>query len=182
MSEQSGHLIVRAREARHAGRLEDAMRDLLQAVDLCRRSHEELKLAAALEALGQIERDLHHPDAARRHYEEAAAIFAVEKYDLGVAHAIRHIADIHREAGNIEEAESSYDHALWLYRDIQDTPPLDLANAIRGLAILKSDSAQSARARELWTEARDLYSKANVTAGVDECSHRLKSLSNKSAT
>ena len=182
MPAQSDELIAQAREARRARRTDDAKRDLLQAIDLLRRDHEQLKLAAALEGLGQIERDLHHLDAARQHYEEAAAIFAVGKYELGLAHAIRHVADIHREAGSIELAESSYNHALWLYRDIPDATPLELANAIRGLAILKSDSGQFDRARELWTEARNLYAAANVQAGVDESTHRLELLSKKSAT
>jgi hypothetical protein len=48
-----------------------------------------------------------------------------------------------------------------------------LANAIRGLAILKSDTADAEAARALWEEARDLYAAVNVKAGVAESNRRL---------
>jgi hypothetical protein len=48
-----------------------------------------------------------------------------------------------------------------------------LANAIRGLAILKTDAGEAATARALWEEARDLYATLNVDAGVAESNHRL---------
>jgi hypothetical protein len=85
---------------------------------------------------------------------------------LALAHTIRHVADIHRVQGNPQLAEPCYDEALGLYRANAATPPLDLANAIRGLALLKNDKA-------LWAEARDLYASLDVQAGVDECSRWL---------
>ena len=59
------------------------------------------------------------------------------------------------------------------YRKHPETPPLDLANAIRGLALLKSDSKRPESARALWHEARELYAAVNVEAGVAESNHRL---------
>jgi len=70
-------------------------------------------------------------------------------------------------------AGACYHEALGIYRSHAETPPLDLANAIRGLAILKSDTADAEAARALWEEARDLYAAVNVKAGVAESNRRL---------
>jgi hypothetical protein len=96
---------------------------------------------------------------------------------LRLAHTVRHVADIRREAGRPDLSESCYHEALNLYRNHAMTPPLDLANAIRGLAILKTDAGDTATARALWEEARDFYAAVNVEAGVAESSRRLALLS-----
>jgi hypothetical protein len=70
-------------------------------------------------------------------------------------------------------AEPCYHEALTIYRAHKETPPLDLANAIRGLALLKSNAGEVEEARALWAEARDLYAAVNVEAGVKESSRRL---------
>ena len=64
-----------------------------------------------------------------------------------------------------------------LYRASQDAPPLDLANAIRSLAVLTGQSGQTDRALPLWTEARNIYEEAGVQGGVNECSARIARLS-----
>src|SRR5258705_82111 len=53
---------------------------------------------------------------------------------------------------------------------------LDLANAIRPLAILREDAGAVEEAKRLWTEARDLYAAVDVAPGVAECSSRLARL------
>ncbi len=100
MSEVSDDLIRHASQARREHRLADAKRDLVEAVDLCRKAGTRIELAKALTGLGQIERDLHDNDAARGHYEEAVAIYREEGDALKLAHTIRHLGDIHRHEGN----------------------------------------------------------------------------------
>ncbi len=56
-------------------------------------------------------------------------------------------------------------------------PSLDLANAIRPLAILKDDAGEVEDAKRLWEEARDLYAAADVREGVAESVARLARLS-----
>lgn len=121
--------------------------------------------------LGQIERDPGNLGAARQHYEEAVAIYPTQGDPLKLAHTVRHVADILQDQGELDLAEPCYDEALKIYRADQRTPPLDLANAIRGLAILKHGEAEQAKL--LWTEARDLYASAGVQAGAAESSRRL---------
>jgi len=86
-----------------------------------------------------------------------------------LAHAIRHLADIHRDLGDTPSAESCYREALSLYRDLPDVGPVDLANAIRPLALLLESQGKSGEARSLFEEARGLYATGGVQAGVAEC-------------
>ena len=146
---------------------------------MCRKAGSRAELAKALTGLGQIERDLHRREVALQHYEEAVAIYRAEGDVLMLAHSIRHVADIHLDEGRAELAEPHYHEALNLYRSHEQTPPLDLANAIRGLAILTHDAGRTDEARLLWQEARDLYAVVNVEAGVAESSRRLALLAQK---
>jgi hypothetical protein len=76
----------------------------------------------------------------------------------------------------LEQAEVCYDEALLFYRGHDRTDPLDLANAIRPLAILKEATGDVEDAKRLWAEARDLYEAVDVRAGVAECVSRLDRL------
>jgi tetratricopeptide (TPR) repeat protein len=145
MSPAADKLLTQALRARREGRHQDAKHDLVAAVDLCRKADNQMELAAALTALGQIERDLRHGGAARQYYEEAVRIYRAEGDDHRLAHAIRHLGDIHRSDRRLELAESCYNEALALYRSDKRTPSLELANAIRGLAILKEECVKQGR-------------------------------------
>lgn len=166
------NLLVLARHARFENP-QSARRDLVEAVALARRDQDPLQLAKTLTALGQIERDLHHSDEALQHYEEVADIYRTVDIPLTLAHAIRHIGDIHQEAGDLKLAEPRYVEALKIYRTHAETPPLDLANTIRGLALLKEALGEKQEAKALWEEAGKLYASVNVEAGVKESSRRL---------
>lgn len=177
MADAIDTLLSRARRARFKNPA-DAKRDLVEAVTLARKSKDPLQLAQALTALGQIERDLHHSDEALHHYEEASVIYRTADchtadVPLKLAHTVRHIADIHRHEGRTEPAESSYQEALAIYRAHAETSPLDLANALRGFALLKETSGDPQSARRLWEEAGKLYASANVEAGVAESERRV---------
>jgi tetratricopeptide (TPR) repeat protein len=108
-------------------------------------------------------------------YEEAVTLCRGEGDALGLAHTIRHLGDIHREAGRLADAELCYGEVLTLYR-AHEPNPLDLANALRPLAILREATGQAEEARRLWEEARKLYMAVNVQAAVAECSVRLARL------
>jgi tetratricopeptide (TPR) repeat protein len=166
-------MLRQASQARREKRFHDAKRDLGEAIEVCRTSGDRLELARVLTTLGQLERDLHHREAAIHHYEEAVAIYRAEGDILRLAHAIRHVGDIQREAKCPQLAEPCYDEALALYRSHAGTAPLDLANAIRGLAILKNDARENTDAIALWQEARALYASADVETGVVESTQRL---------
>jgi tetratricopeptide (TPR) repeat protein len=175
MSIRINQLIDHAYHARREHRLTDAHCDLTEAVSLCRQSGTRGELVQALKGLGQIERDLGHGDVARTLYEEAVALCREEGDPVPLAHMIRHLGDIYREAGQLTLSEPCYHEALTLYRS-HECRPLDLANAIRPMAILKETVGEEETAKSLWEEARNLYEMAAVPAGVSECSRRIAGL------
>ena len=169
-------LAAQAAAARKEDRLEDAQRDLTRVVEICRREGDEALLARALPALGQIERDLEHTEQALALYTEAAGLHRSLGNVQRLAHTIRHVADIHLDRGEIEQAEPHYKEALDLYGEDERTQPLDFANAIRGMALLREKTGEKQQAKALWENARDLYSAVNVEAGVEESSRRIEAL------
>ena len=92
---------------------------------------------------------------------------------LRLAHRVRHLGDAYYYAGRWALAEPCYLEALSIYRSDNQTRPLDLANAVRSLAVLKHEGGASDEARRLWQEAHDLYTGLKVTAGIAESAARL---------
>jgi tetratricopeptide (TPR) repeat protein len=176
MSNAPDTLITSGYKARRAGRLADANQLFAEAVELCRRTADQELLARSLTGLGQIERDLKNDVQALQHYKEAASIYRSLPDPLRFAHTIRHVGDILRHEGSLEQARPCYEEALTVYRDHHETSQLDLANAIRGLALLGGDASQT---EPLWQEARELYNAANVQPGVQECDAQIKRLATK---
>ncbi len=176
MSDAVNQLMQRGAEAKRSQRYADARQDLLQAIGLLRQQPASVELAQALRLLGEVERKLHDNAAARQHYEEAVALYRENADRLALAHTVRHLGDLYQEGHHPELAEPCYREALELYRACADAPPLDLANAIRSMAVLKSETGETQQARTLWQEARDLYAQVNVAQGVAESSARLTRL------
>lgn len=172
MADAISTLLSRARRARFENPA-DAKQDLVEAVALARTANDPLQLAQALTALGQIERDLQHTKEALRLYLEASTLYRTAKAWLKLAHTVRHIADICQDQGLLKIAEPAYQEAMEIYRAHTDTPPLDLANALRGFALLKETLGDKQTARSLWEEAGKLYASVNVEAGVAESERRL---------
>jgi tetratricopeptide (TPR) repeat protein len=92
---------------------------------------------------------------------------------LRLAHSVRHLGDAYYYAGRWALAEPCYVEALSIYRHDNHSRPLDLANAVRSLAVLKHESGASDEARRLWQEARDLYRALKASAGIAESAARL---------
>ncbi len=169
-------LMEQAWTARREGRGNEAHEKLLQAASLCRQAGARRELALVLGKLGHVEEDLGNPDVALALYEERVTIHREEDQPLALAHAVRHVGDIHRNSGRQPEAEACYKEALSLYRNHGQPPTLDLANAIRPMAIVKENTGMLEEAKHLWEEARDLYNVVGVKAGVVECSRRIERL------
>lgn len=153
----------------------------LQVVHFLRKTGGRGELARALRDLGELERRS-DADAAREHYEEAVAIFREVDDPLRLAHTVRHLGDVHYEAGRAALAEPCFHEALSIYRGHPKTDPLDLANAIRSLAVLKGESEETGEAKSLWQEARDLYVTVGVEPGIAECDARIARLARREHT
>ena len=176
MDDSAERRIREGRRARSEQRLRDAHRHFAEAVRLARASGDSLGLVAALKGLGQIDRDLGRGHEARPHYEEAVALCRRGSDALLLAHTVRHLGDLHQDSGDLELAEPCYREALELYRNHDATGLLDLANAVRPLALLRERQGRGGEAARLWQEARELYAGLAIEAGVAECDHHLARL------
>jgi tetratricopeptide (TPR) repeat protein len=114
-------------------------------------------LAQSLTGLGQIERDQGDIEASIQHYQQAASIYRALDNPLRLAHTIRHVADMLRESGQPNAALPCFEEALAIYRSHPARGTLDLANALRGYALLQTDFGKIPAAIELWKEAGTLY-------------------------
>lgn len=168
MTSRPTELIKLGYQARRERRLEEAKRLFSEAVGLCRGASDDSLLASSLTGLGQIERDLVNNRAALQHYGEAVGIYRSGADPLRLAHTIRHLGDIFRHEQSLQEGRQCYEEALKIYREHAETTPLDLANAIRGFALLRGAAGESDEAKSLWQEARGLYESVDVQAGVQE--------------
>lgn len=149
---------------------------LIEAVALCREAGSDRDLTTALRRLGHAEQDAGRDDMAVALYEEAVVAARRTGDPLLLAHAIRHVGDAHRAAQGLAEAEACYDEALGLYAEHPDPPPVDYANAIRPMAILKEVLGETDEARHLWQRAKTLYAAVPIVAGVAECDENLTRL------
>jgi tetratricopeptide (TPR) repeat protein len=170
-------LITAAYDARREGRPKEAKQLFSDAVTLCQPTGEQTLLAKALTGLGQIERDLRNIPDSLRYYRAAEAIYRGLANPLRLAHTVRHVGDILRQDGLLDQARPCYEEALRIYREQDQTPPLDLANAIRGFALLRAETGEREQARSLWQEARSLYQSEDVQAGVRESDAQIELLS-----
>jgi tetratricopeptide (TPR) repeat protein len=109
-------------------------------------------------------------------YERAAAL-ARAANDMGqLAHAQRHAGDLHRELGQSRAAEAAASEAVAVYRQHDGDASLDLANALRVLALAHEALGQSPAAAASWREARSLYMAVGVLPGVHECDQHMAQL------
>src|ERR1700751_6138903 len=106
MRNSPDELIASGYQARREGRLEAAKKFFSESVVLCRASgsNDPPLLASSLAGLGQIERDLKNRHTAIEHYREAVALLRNGSSPLRFAHTIRHLGDILREEGRMDEA------------------------------------------------------------------------------
>lgn len=133
--------------------------------------------AELLIALAKIDRDRGWKEDARVHYGMAAQIIRGLDKPLALAHTLRHEADILREQKKVCEAEAIYNDVLALYRTNPDHRPLDLANALRGYALLKARIGDVRASIQLWQEAGAIYESLGLEAGVAESRAQITVLS-----
>jgi tetratricopeptide (TPR) repeat protein len=169
-------LLDQGRVAKKQHRLKYAQSLFRKALDESRSSDNRQLRATLYAELAYVERTLRELDHSITHYLQAAEIWHELEQPLRRAHSVRHAADILREQGKQQESGRLYVEALETYRANRDSPRLDLANAIRGFALLKTQMGCTREALTLWEEARNLYQTGNIQAGVDECTAQIASL------
>jgi tetratricopeptide (TPR) repeat protein len=131
--------------------------------------------AYELRGLGELARRNRDLAAAQACYEEASNLLRSSPNRLKFAHTVRHLGDVYTERQDWSHAEPCFVEALDIYRNHPSPPTLDLANAIRAHAVLKSARGAHEEAKGLWAEAGQLYEAAGISAGVEECRRRASS-------
>ena len=137
-------------------------------------------LAEALAGLGRIKIDVDDLDAALDHYREVEQIRRALGETIELAHTLRRMPDVLRHQQRLEEAEQAYIEAVSIYRGNESRCALDLANALRGLALLAASKGLVGAAIDRWREARLLYEVVGIRAGVEESDRQLRNLAGSS--
>ncbi len=169
--EEIASILRRGVSARRGGDLAEALRLMNEAVGLCGADQPQERAYVERE-LGELARQRGEFGAARAHYEQAVLLLRSGEDGLKLAHTIRHLGDVHAEQRNLSAADEWFVEALRIYRSYPSPPTLDLANAIRAYAALKSERGDHEAARPLWAEAGQLYAAVGIAEGVDECRRR----------
>ena len=120
--------------------------------------------------------DLGDRERARALFAESVAVAGEAGDPLRLAHALRHLGQVNRDLGRLEEAERCYEEALGLYDRAGRAHPVDYANALRPMAALREELGEVEEAQVLWGRALRLYRAAGVEEGAGECEERLAGL------
>jgi tetratricopeptide (TPR) repeat protein len=179
MAEVLQNLLEDGVRARAEGRVANSRQIFLDVVRHASAVNDQASLAAAFCGLAQAEVDIGNCDAAQHQYALAATLYRRIGPPERLAYAVRHEADVLRKLKKFEEARGLYLAAETIYRQQTPEPTLDLANTLRGLALLDEVSGGAGEAIALWRQARELYAKANVPAGVEESDWKILGASPK---
>ena len=129
-----------------------------RAVVDARSANDKVRLAHALKQLGSIERrPPFMAEVAIGTFTEAADLCRELAMPLDQAWCIRHIGIVREYQERLEDAESSYDKALSLYREHAVGNSLGYANAVRYPAVIKNRLGKREESRRLWEETHDRY-------------------------
>jgi tetratricopeptide (TPR) repeat protein len=109
-------------------------------------------------------------------YEEAAESFQAEQQLTRWAHALRHAAEFALRAG---DGVTSLREARMVLEYYRSTPPttLEMANALRVMALAEAAAGDTDNAVAHWSEARMLYRDAGIAQGVLEADRHVALLS-----
>lgn len=162
-------LLKQANSARRNNLFEEARQKILSALESARSFSDSELYAKSLNDMARIERDLGNNPSSIAKYKELLRLQEKNANKSGLAHALRHLGDIYLDEGMLDQAENHYLRALDIYRNSHQNVQVDLANAIRGYALLKEQQGKLKEALSLWKEARILYEGNNILSGVEEC-------------
>jgi tetratricopeptide (TPR) repeat protein len=120
------------------------------------------------------------------HQEAAVAIYRSIDDRRRLPNAVRHLADILQDMGRHREAAPFYTEMQALYAAAQDIPPLEIANAMRSVALHAEHMGDLLKSQRLWLEVRERYAALNdvffdltgqtANPGVIESDRRLAAL------
>lgn len=169
-------LLAAADKARKEERLDIAKRDIVSALAISRLiQNVELRIQS-LNNFARIEHDLGNTISAIASYMKLVKLCQKDGNQTGVAHAYRHLADIYLDGDHLEKANTCYQKAIEIFENPSHQSSLYLANASRGLALLKIKQKKMQEALAIWEHARKLYKSNRISKGVEECNQWIAKL------
>ena len=172
-------LVKQALAARRAGDGEAAEEAAREALGLARARTDQAGRDAhvmALSLMAQVDQDAGRLDVATQRYAQAVELCRRRPVSSRLPHVLRHLGMLQFRARNLLAAISCCEEAVEIRRGETDTPPLEMANTLRPLALIREAEGRSAEAAALWKEAAGLYAAAGVESGVRESRSRLAAL------
>lgn len=168
-------LLEEAWNKRRVGNYEEA-RDLVKkAQELCK-GDDYNSLGRIYHVYMQFESDHDNLPKALEFCQQSLGFYKKANNSARIAHSTRHLADLQRALGNDADSESNYREAISIYKADSQTRIGDLANALRGLALVLEKRSKVSQAKTAWEETKELYQACNLQAGVDEANRKLDSL------
>lgn len=137
MTEQFKDLFAEGYRARRENRLPASRAIFLDGVRRAAEGGDRSSLAEALCGLAQAESDIGNCPAARHHYANAAVLYRQLGPPKMLACAIQREADLLMKMSKPAEAEPLYLEAAGIYRQQGEESADDLANTLRGLALIR---------------------------------------------
>jgi tetratricopeptide (TPR) repeat protein len=177
-------LVRQALAARKAGDTKAAEAAAREALSLARARADEGgrdALIVALSVMAQVDQDAGRLDVATQRYAQAAEFCRRPPPSPRLAHVLRHLGMLQFRARNLLAAISCCEEAVELRRGEEGCPPLELANTLRPLALIREAEGRDSEAAALWEEASSLYAAAGVESGVRESQARLAALASAGA-
>lgn len=170
-------LLDQGEDRRREGQPDAARRCFAEAINSFHLDRDLSGEARALTRQAQMARDA--GDLAWAQHDQQAAIALLRQAGDGhaLAHALRHAGDIFLEAGEADRAAAALAEAFLLYEASPDASPLEIANAVRSVALLAEALHQPDQARLMWQDARNRYTQVpHGAAGVAEADAHLATL------
>lgn len=145
-----------------------------EAFKICKKDDHD-SLGKIFHIYRQISFDQQSFDKALGYNISSVGHYKKTKNQSKIAHSIRHLADVQFQLGQLNKAEKNYQLSINLYRTIGSSH-LDLANALRGFAILLEKKDKLREAKKVWEETKELYQKCDIVAGIQEADDKLENL------
>lgn len=130
----------------------------------------------AFHILAQFEADQDEYKTALNYYQQSLAFYEKTPFKDKVAHSLRHVADTFYSLNEIEEARSRYENVLEIYSAQEETNDVDMANALRGYALVLEKQDEKAAAVKEWSTILTIYEKYNLKSGITEAKSKIDQL------
>lgn len=174
-SSQIQECLSEAWSKRRVGDYEAAKSLIAQAEEICA-SDDYASLGRIYHIYMQFEADHDRHEQALPFSKQSIAFYEKAQMPNKLAHAIRHLADLHQILGRSETSEIHYRKALSIYRSDPGTAEGNLANALRGFGLLLEKIGKDTEAISIWQETKALYLACGLKAGVEEAQQHLNEL------